>query len=301
AGRQLLLRPLSAAQVNRILQRHQLEHRVPLGRSVSNGFAALTGYTLGLTKALAGVFIYDVITANVTEETNDGYEQEVCFNTRTRGNSALSVCFAYAKQFLVGFRFSSRQVYYASCAIKVVAMLPHGFTRRLVLRPLTASELRAALDEVNNDDTPNGRSVSSALAGIKGFALGISNGIGGALLYDVATSPAGIEYLTNLYSSLNSTLNNYIGSGSSSSSDSGTQQEVCFDSRSLNGDQLGLLRQAGEEQQQQEDEFEEEQEAEVDPDQENYDFGHGRSRRGRSITCIVINRGRALIRHRRAL
>lgn len=84
AARNLLLRPLSAAQVRDLLQRHQLEHRVPEGRSVSNGFAALTGYTLGLTKALTGVFIYDIITANVTDsESSAGTAQQVCFNTRS--------------------------------------------------------------------------------------------------------------------------------------------------------------------------------------------------------------------------
>lgn len=59
---------------------------MPEGRSVSNGFAALTGYTLGLAKALTGVFIYDVITANITDSESDaniGTAQHVCFNTRS--------------------------------------------------------------------------------------------------------------------------------------------------------------------------------------------------------------------------
>lgn len=85
AARKLLLRPLSAAQVRHILQRHQLEHHVPEGRSVSNGFAALTGYTLGLTKALTGVFIYDIITANISDssDADSGTAQHVCFSTRS--------------------------------------------------------------------------------------------------------------------------------------------------------------------------------------------------------------------------
>lgn len=58
---------------------------MPEGRSVSNGFAALTGYTLGLTKALTGVFIYDIITANIsdTSDADSGTAQHVCFNTRS--------------------------------------------------------------------------------------------------------------------------------------------------------------------------------------------------------------------------
>ncbi|XP_060656424.1 uncharacterized protein LOC132791497 isoform X2 [Drosophila nasuta] len=80
AGRQLMLRPLSGAETRALLDRQELAE----GRSVRSGLAALGGYTLGLSKALLGVFIYDVITANVSSiesETSNGYAQQVCFNT----------------------------------------------------------------------------------------------------------------------------------------------------------------------------------------------------------------------------
>lgn len=63
----------------------ELEERLPEGRSLRSGLAAVTGYTLGLSKALVGVFIYDVITANVSsiesETNNNRYAQQVCFNS----------------------------------------------------------------------------------------------------------------------------------------------------------------------------------------------------------------------------
>lgn len=56
-------------------------------RSVSSGIAGLAGFALGLGKALTAVFIYDVITANITEteETqvagNSVSFREICLNT----------------------------------------------------------------------------------------------------------------------------------------------------------------------------------------------------------------------------
>lgn len=188
--------------------------------------------------------------------------------------------------------------------------------RRIVLRPLSAIELRQALDKLQSEDAPNGRSVSSALAGLKGFALGVTNGIGGALLYDVATSEQGTQYLSNLYSS----VSDYIGSagsssGSNSDSDSGTAQQVCFDSRSVDGDLLEQARRSGALQEIEEDDDEQklagdyeydyaddEVELEAEPEPQlgqvrQMDLDSIR----RSFTCIVLNRGRALVRHRRSL
>lgn len=190
--------------------------------------------------------------------------------------------------------------------------------RRIVLRPLSASELRQALAELQSEDAPNGRSVSSALAGLKGFALGVTNGIGGALLYDVATSEQGSQYLSNLYSSVSDYIGN-AGSGSSgSNSDSGTSQEVCFDSRSVDGDLLEQARKSGALEELEEDE-DEQQEQQLAGDYE-YDDGDDESELEaepvpqlgqvrqvdldsirRSMTCLVINRGRAFVRHRRSL
>ncbi|KAH8320745.1 hypothetical protein KR067_008480, partial [Drosophila pandora] len=100
--------------------------------------------------------------------------------------------------------------------------------RRLALRPLSTWELRDALDESGiGADTPAGKSVVSGLTGLGGLALGVVKGIGGSILFDVVTSNVTIDYLTSL---LNST------SSSSTSSSSGTAQEICFNSRSVDGD-----------------------------------------------------------------
>ncbi|XP_017093303.2 uncharacterized protein [Drosophila bipectinata] len=100
--------------------------------------------------------------------------------------------------------------------------------RRLSIRPLSAGELRNALDESSiGAYSPAGKSVVSGLTGLSGLALGVVKGIGGSILFDVVTSNVTIEYLTSL---LNST------SSSTTSSSSGTAQEICFDSRSVDGD-----------------------------------------------------------------
>ncbi|XP_016992930.2 uncharacterized protein [Drosophila takahashii] len=98
--------------------------------------------------------------------------------------------------------------------------------RRLVLRPLTGRELRRALRESGiGDDSAAGKSVASALHGLTGFALGITKGIGGSILFDVVTSNATIDYITSL---LNSTA--------TSTTSNGTAQEICFNSRSVDGE-----------------------------------------------------------------
>ncbi|XP_016989463.1 uncharacterized protein LOC108051760 [Drosophila rhopaloa] len=100
--------------------------------------------------------------------------------------------------------------------------------RRLALRPLSEKELRKALRESGiGEDSAAGKSVASALSGISGFALGITKGIGGSILFDVVTSNVTIDYLTSLLSSTAS---------STTSSSSGTAQEVCFNSRSADGE-----------------------------------------------------------------
>ncbi|EDV35987.1 uncharacterized protein Dana_GF12196 [Drosophila ananassae] len=100
--------------------------------------------------------------------------------------------------------------------------------RRLSLRPLSAEELRSALDESGiGAYSPAGKSVVSGLTGLSGLALGVVKGIGGSILFDVVTSNVTMEYLTSL---LNSTAS------SSTSSSSGTAQEICFNSRSVDRD-----------------------------------------------------------------
>nr|DAA02671.1 TPA_inf: HDC07554 [Drosophila melanogaster] len=60
-AKHVTLRPLELAEIR------SLQNSISKGRSVSSGLAAITGFALGLGKALTGVFIYDVITANITE------------------------------------------------------------------------------------------------------------------------------------------------------------------------------------------------------------------------------------------
>ncbi|KAH8369715.1 hypothetical protein KR093_000687, partial [Drosophila rubida] len=292
--RQLLLRPLSGEQTRELLDRHQLAE----GRSVRSGLAALTGYTLGLSKALVGVFIYDVITANVSSlesETSNGYAQQVCFNTRSLLPATETLQLArstddddvgdaynpYADDDLAYYQMTS-----------LTGLQPAA--GRVSLRPLSPGELRSAFRDASGD----GRSVGSALAGLKGFALGVTNGIGGALLFDVATSNETIAYLTNLFDSLNTTLSSYTSSGGGNGN-AGTLQEVCFSSRSLNGDAIQARRNnANDDDDEAEDLYDDEQPEQLR--QLDYDYDPITTV-GNALTCIVVNRGQAIVRHRRSL
>ena len=60
--------PLAAQKVYQLLKRNQNLNAIPEGRIVTQGLAAVTGFTLGLKKAVGLTFLYDVITANVTED-----------------------------------------------------------------------------------------------------------------------------------------------------------------------------------------------------------------------------------------
>ncbi|EDW85913.2 uncharacterized protein Dwil_GK23314 [Drosophila willistoni] len=155
--------------------------------------------------------------------------------------------------------------------------------RRLALRPLSLKELRRALRESGQlDDTPAGRSVASALAGIKGFALGITKGVGGSILFDVVTANATLEYVSNLLSS---------ASSSSDSDSSGTAQEICFRSRSLEGELIRGRSSADTEEQER-----------AGSGTTSTDSGTGTGTLGSTtgttsggssgLTCIVLNKGR---------
>lgn len=67
------------------------------------------------------------------------------------------------------------------------------------MRPLSAKEVYAVLRKAGREDAvPEGRVVTQGISAITGFALGIAKGIGGALLYDVATSNATTEWINSL-------------------------------------------------------------------------------------------------------
>lgn len=81
--------PLTAQKVYQLLGRNRNLNAVPEGRVVTQGIAAVTGFTLGLTKAIGATLLYDIITANITENgiTNSTQQpvyvtQEICFNSR---------------------------------------------------------------------------------------------------------------------------------------------------------------------------------------------------------------------------
>ncbi|KAH8260964.1 hypothetical protein KR044_001108 [Drosophila immigrans] len=162
---------------------------------------------------------------------------------------------------------------------------------RVALRPLSPSELRSAFLAANGDG--DGRSLSSALAGLKGFALGVTNGIGGALLFDVATSNETIAYLNNLIESLNT--------NSGSNSDAGSFQEVCFSSRSLNGDviQARQINQDDDDEEEEQDFYDDDEQEEEPAQLRQVDYDY--TTVGSGLTCIVVNRGQAIVRHRRSL
>ncbi|XP_032291642.1 uncharacterized protein [Drosophila virilis] len=92
-----LMATVTGRQLKQIqeLQQQQQEQQ-EAGRSVRSGLAALSGYALGLSQALMGVFVYDVITANVSESETDNageqqqrqqqQQQQVCIGGRSYGN-----------------------------------------------------------------------------------------------------------------------------------------------------------------------------------------------------------------------
>lgn len=167
---------------------------------------------------------------------------------------------------------------------------------------MSPQELRSALVEAGVDEAqlaPMGRVTPSAVAGLGGYALGLSNGLGGALIFDLITSNETAAYVNNLINSLNTTTTD------TSSGGGGSTQEVCFQSRSLNGDQLKARAN------------EEYADATDDHDLYDYEDDDDDSSLGRQatdyyysdyedpiggaggVTCIVVNRGRAILRHRR--
>nr|XP_032291640.1 uncharacterized protein LOC6635817 [Drosophila virilis] len=159
---------------------------------------------------------------------------------------------------------------WAIALIGLSSLLTTVAAGRLTLRPLSPQELRRALTEAGLPDAelaPMGRATPSAFAGLGGYALGLANGLGGALIFDLLTSNETAAYVTNLINSLNTTTTN-TGSGNG-----GTTQE---------DDDA--------------DDFSSAAERQVD-DYISSDYADAG---GNGLTCIVVNRGRAVLRHRRS-
>ncbi|XP_037941887.1 uncharacterized protein LOC119674804 [Teleopsis dalmanni] len=88
--------------------------------------------------------------------------------------------------------------------------------KRLLLRPLSATEVYDILRSAGREDAvPEGRVVTQGIAAATGFVLGLTKGIGGSLLVDLATN------LFKFGNSGNTTVQI-------------STQEICFSSRSLN-------------------------------------------------------------------
>lgn len=84
----MTLLPLTAQKVYQLLRKNDYTHAVPEGRVVTQGIAAVTGFTLGLKKALGAALLYDIITANITEDATNQtaatpmyITQEICFGS----------------------------------------------------------------------------------------------------------------------------------------------------------------------------------------------------------------------------
>lgn len=67
------------------------------------------------------------------------------------------------------------------------------------LRPLSTEEVVRILKENGKRDTmPQGRFFTTGVAAVKGFALGLTKGVGIPLVYEFATSNSTIEFLNRL-------------------------------------------------------------------------------------------------------
>ncbi|KAM7345436.1 uncharacterized protein ACRADG_011735 isoform 1-T5 [Cochliomyia hominivorax] len=81
--------PLKARNVYQVLRKSNNMDAIPEGRVVTQGIAAVTGFTLGLKKAIGATLVYDIITANITEDASNPTvttpmytTQEICFSSR---------------------------------------------------------------------------------------------------------------------------------------------------------------------------------------------------------------------------
>lgn len=64
----MILRPLSAKEVIKILKAAGREDAIPEGRVVTQGLAAMTGFALGLTKGVGGTILFDLASSNATSQ-----------------------------------------------------------------------------------------------------------------------------------------------------------------------------------------------------------------------------------------
>ncbi|TMW44301.1 hypothetical protein DOY81_010619 [Sarcophaga bullata] len=118
--------------------------------------------------------------------------------------------------------------------------------RRIRLRPLSAKEVVRILKAAGREDAiPEGRVVTQGIAAITGFALGLTKGIGGAMLVDMASSNATQQFIQDVanynytgmmpdFQGINMTALWQMIKGSSATNSSGITYkttEICFDTR----------------------------------------------------------------------
>ncbi|KAM7342291.1 uncharacterized protein ACRADG_009756 [Cochliomyia hominivorax] len=123
------------------------------------------------------------------------------------------------------------------------ATLNVNAARRVILRPLSSQEVVRILKIAGREDAiPEGRVVTQGLAAMTGFALGLTKGIGGSILFDLATSNATSDFINNFnitgmmgdYQGINMTALIQMFSWGSANNSSGIRYkttEICFNTR----------------------------------------------------------------------
>lgn len=104
---------------------------------------------------------------------------------------------------------------------------------------MTGNEVYKLLHDAGREDAiPEGRVITQGIAAATGFGVGIIKGVGGSILFDLATSNETQQYLANMFDSWNITIPSFGNWNSQKESTTSTPtsvaQEICFNSRSLN-------------------------------------------------------------------
>ncbi|XP_059225960.1 uncharacterized protein LOC131998021 [Stomoxys calcitrans] len=94
--RRVLLRPLSAKEVYKVLKAAGREDAIPEGRVVTQGLSAITGFALGVGSGIGAALLVDLATSNITTEYFTSlFGGSSSSNTAATGNSLISeeICF----------------------------------------------------------------------------------------------------------------------------------------------------------------------------------------------------------------
>ncbi|EDW02444.1 GH21995 [Drosophila grimshawi] len=205
----------------------------------------------------------------------------------------------------------SKSALWALALITLSTLLSSVTAGRLALRPLTPRELGRALVEagVNKDEEfkPMGRVTPAAYAGLGGYTLGLANGVGSAVLFDMLVSNETANYINNMIANMNATTIDGVNGG--------TTQEICFGGGDLSGNlvkarnDINYDNDIGDDDDDAADFAYDDDLADGDEEGRQYDDYYyddpdtvtgGGGGGGNGVTCIVVNRGRALVRRKRS-